>query len=283
MNPLISTAQLAERLRSAQPPVILDVRWRLGGPSGRADYLRGHLPSAVYLDVDTDLASPPSSAGRHPLPDPESLAAILRAVGVRADRQVVAYDDGDGSIAARAWWLLRWLGHHDVGVLDGGFAAWHAEGRSITTEVPSPTPGDLRPRPGGMPVADADAAGSLARAGALLDARATARYTGETEPVDPRAGHIPGAINAPFAAHVDATGRWRTPPELGSMFAELGVVSGSPVGAYCGSGVTACSVVLALEYAGLTDVEHPAILYAGSWSNWAADSSRPIAIGERPG
>jgi thiosulfate/3-mercaptopyruvate sulfurtransferase len=198
---------------------------------------------------------------------------------VRAGSPVVVYDDADGSVAARAWWLLRWVGHDEVAVLDGGYAAWIADGHPVSTEPARPEPGDLTVRPGGMPVLDADEAAALARDGLLLDARATPRYTGETEPVDPRAGHIPGAVNAPFAGHTDDDGHWRAPEELAARFADLGLRPGEPVGAYCGSGVTASSVVLALELAG-----HPnAGLYAGSWSHWSRDPQRPAATGPLPG
>jgi thiosulfate/3-mercaptopyruvate sulfurtransferase len=282
-SPLVSTAGLATLLAGPRPPVLLDVRWRLGGPPGRAEYAAGHLPGAVYLDLDTDLAAPPGAGGRHPLPDPADLQRVLRAAGVTTDRLVVVYDAADGSIAARAWWLLRWAGHDAVAVLDGGHAAWLAEGRAVSTDAPHPEPGDIDVRPGQLPVLAAGRAAALARTGTLLDARAPERYRGDTEPVDPRAGHIPGARNAPFAAHTDGTGRWHTPAALAERFAELGVTPGEPVGAYCGSGVTAASVVLALEAAGVTTREAPAALYAGSWSHWCTDPERPVATGPEPG
>ncbi|TDV40329.1 thiosulfate/3-mercaptopyruvate sulfurtransferase [Actinophytocola oryzae] len=287
----MSTTDLAASLSEAEPPVLLDVRWRLGGPPGRDDYVRGHLPGAVFLDLDADLAAPPGPGGRHPLPPAEDLQRVLRAAGIRDGAPVVAYDADNGSIAARAWWLLRWAGHDRVRVLDGGYAAWVAEGRPVTTEVPVPAAGDVTVRPGHMPVADAEEAAELARAGVLLDARAPERYRGDVEPIDPRAGHVPGARNAPFAAHTGEDGRWRAPSELAEHFAGLGVPdekapdSGEApggVGAYCGSGVTATSVVLALEVAGLTSADAPAVLYAGSWSNWSADPERPVATGEAP-
>lgn len=277
MPPLVSTADLARLLDQPRPPVVLDVRWRLTGPAGRNDYVAGHVPGAVFLDLDTDLAAPPGPAGRHPLPDPATLQATLRAAGVRTGGPVVAYDDRDGSVAARAWWLLRWAGHAEVAVLDGGYAAWTEEGRPVSTDEPRPTPGDVVVTPGGLPVLDADQAAALARTGVLLDARAPERYRGDVEPVDPHAGHIPGARNAPFAGHLGADGRWRSPAELAARFAGLGVTADTPVGTYCGSGVTASSVVLALELAGV-----PAALYAGSWSNWSADPDRPVATGDEP-
>ncbi|PRY30328.1 thiosulfate/3-mercaptopyruvate sulfurtransferase [Umezawaea tangerina] len=212
-----------------------------------------------------------------------ALERVLRAAGVRAGHPVVAYDGGDGSVAARVWWLLRWAGHDEVAVLDGGFAAWTSEAREVTAATPAPKPGDIEVRPGAMPVVDADGAATLARTGVLLDARAGARYRGETEPVDPRAGHIPGALNAPSAEHVGADGRWLTAAALATRFQSLGVTADTPIGAYCGSGVTASSVILALEVAGLTDKTTPATLYAGSWSNWSTDPTRPTATGPDAG
>ena len=280
MHPLIGTQELASLLASAEPPVVLDVRWRLTGPPGIESYADSHLPGAVFLSIDDDLAGPPGEGGRHPLPGPAALQRTLRAAGVRGDSFVVAYDDADGSTAARAWWLLRWAGHRNVAVLDGGFAAWTEEGRPVTAEVPDPEPGDIEVTPGGMPVLDTDAAAALARESVLLDARVPARYAGETEPVDPRAGHIPGAVNAPFAAHLGENGRWLPAEVLAERFAALGVSGDRPVGAYCGSGVTAASVVLALEAAGRGA---PAALYPGSWSQWSADPDRPAATGADPG
>jgi thiosulfate/3-mercaptopyruvate sulfurtransferase len=283
MGPLIGTEELAVLLRHPEPwrrPVLLDLRWRLGGPPGIDSYRAGHLPGAVYVDLDTQLSSTPGAGGRHPLPEPVALQQALRAAGVRAGRPVVVYDDGDGSVAARGWWLLRWAGHRAVAVLDGGFAAWAAEDRPLTTEAAEPEPGDVTVVAGGMPTVDADGAAELARSGRLLDARAAERYEGRTEPIDARPGHVPGAVNAPFAAHTDPDGRWRGPAELAERFTELGAGPGTPVGAYCGSGVTACSVVLALEVAGRAE---PAVLYSGSWSQWSAQGDRPVATGTEPG
>lgn len=240
------------------------------------------MPGAVYVDLDTELSAPPGIGGRHPLPDPERLQEVLRRAGVRAGGQVVAYDAADGSVAARVWWLLRWAGFGEVAVLDGGFAAWQAAGLPVTAEEPSPVVGNVVVKAGQMPVLDADGAAALAREGVLLDARAPQRYRGETEPVDPKAGHVPGALNAPSAGHVGADGRWLGAEELAERFAGLGVPGGAggevAVGAYCGSGVTASSVVLALEVAGITSAERPAALYAGSWSNWCA-LDREVATG----
>jgi thiosulfate/3-mercaptopyruvate sulfurtransferase len=286
--PLITPACLEARLgdgSASQAPVVLDVRWRLAGPPCLADYHAGHLPGAVFVDLESDLADPPGPAGRHPLPDPARLAGRFAAFGVSDDSVVVAYDDADGSVAARAWWLLRWLGlpAERVAVLDGGYAAWVADGGPVSGRVPAPERGRLTARPGSMPVLDAEGASSTARDGVLLDARAPARYLGETEPIDPRAGHIPGARNAPFARHTGPGGRWLRPAELAAYYRTLGVAAAGAVGAYCGSGVTGTSVVLALEYAGLRTPDRPAALYAGSWSNWSADRDRPVAIGPEQG
>ena len=282
-SPLIDVQGLAAELASGAPPVLLDVRWRLGGPPGIESYRAGHLPGAVYVDLDTDLAGPPGAGGRHPLPDTASFEAAMRRAGVRAGYPVVAYDDGDSTIAARAWWTLRYFGHQRVRVLDGGFGAWAAAGLPVTTDEPSAAAGDFTAEPGHLPVLDAAGAAGLVRSGVLLDARAGERYRGETEPVDPVAGHIPGAVSAPTRDNVTADGRFRPPADLRRRFASLGVQPGQPgtapgTGAYCGSGVTAAHEVLALELAGI-----PAALYVGSWSGWTADPARPVATGLDPG
>ncbi|MFD9702139.1 sulfurtransferase [Lentzea sp. NPDC059081] len=282
MHPLITPEALADALSARPATVVLDVRWRLGGPPGRQDYEVSHIPGAVYVDLDTELSAPPGAGGRHPLPEPERLQEVLRRAGVREGGRVVAYDTADGSVAARVWWLLRWAGYGEVAVLDGGFAAWEAAGLPVTADVPvvleGEAAGDVVVRPGQMPVLDADEAAALAQEGVLLDARAAPRYRGDTEPVDPKAGHIPGALNAPTTGHVGADGRWLGAAELAERFAGLGVSGDAAVGAYCGSGVTASSVVLALEVAGITSAEKPAALYAGSWSNWCA-LDREVATG----
>jgi thiosulfate/3-mercaptopyruvate sulfurtransferase len=279
---LIDALELGSAVQnvSALRLVILDVRWRLGGPPPAEMYASGHLPGAIAVDLDRDLAAPvgDGSRGRHPLPDPETLQDALRRWGVDDDSTVVAYDEVDGSSAARAWWLLRWAGLADVRVLDGGIAAWTAAGLPLTTEVPSPRTGSVVVRPGGMPVLDAEAAAALAGGGGvLLDARAEARYRGEVEPIDPVAGHIPGALSAPATGNVDGSGRFLSPERLGERFASLGVGTDGPVGAYCGSGVTAAQEVLALQLAGI-----PAALYAGSWSEWVADRTRPVEASPEP-
>jgi thiosulfate/3-mercaptopyruvate sulfurtransferase len=260
--------------------VLLDVRWRLGGPPGIDSYLAGHLPGAVFVDLDRDLSGPPGPAGRHPLPAAGDFQAAMRRAGVSSGSPVVAYDDGDALPAARAWWLLRYFGH-DAGlvrVLDGGFRGWQAAGLAVTTAQPEVAPGDFTADPGRLPVLDAAGASAVGRSGVLLDVRSAERYRGETEPVDPVAGHIPGAVNAPATANVAADGSYLAPDQLKERFAALGVRAGQPVGAYCGSGVTAAQAVLALELAGIQ-----AGLYVGSWSNWVADPSRPVATGPDPG
>lgn len=269
----------AQTLRSELPDVVvLDVRWRLGGPPARADYRAGHIPGAVFVDLDAGLADPPGAGGRHPLPDPAGLQESLRRWGVRNDSAVVVYDDRDATAAARAWWVLRWAGHCDVRVLDGGWAGWLDRGFEVSLEEPAPARGDATVEPGSMPVLDAAGAARLARAGVLLDARAAPRYRGETEPVDPVAGHIPGALSAPTTENVDADGRFLPALALRERFAGLGLQAGTPVGVYCGSGITAAHEVLAMSVAGLDGA-----LYAGSWSEWITDPSRPIALGADPG
>ncbi|MDO3700496.1 sulfurtransferase [Micromonospora sp. C28SCA-DRY-2] len=276
---LVEPDRLAAELDRADPPTVLDVRWRLTGPPGRDDYAAGHLPGAVFVDLDTDLCGPPGAAGRHPLPDPAALQAALRAAGVRAGHPVVVYDGGDGMAAARAWWTLRWAGHRAVRLLHGGFPAWLAAGLPTSTEVPEPRPGDVTVRPGELPVLDAGAAARLAAGdGVLLDVRTAPRYRGETEPIDPVAGHVPGAANLPAAEYVGPDGRFPAADALRDRFAAAGVGADRPVGAYCGSGVTAAQAVLALHLAGRPD----AALYVGSWSNWVADPSRPVATGATP-
>ena len=297
-------AELAPARGPAQAPVVLDARWRLAGPPGIDSYQQGHLPGAVFADLDRDLASPPGPpgpGGRHPLPDPAAFQAAMRAAGVSGGRPVVVYDDGDGMAAARGWWTLRYFGHADVRVLDGGYRAWTEAGLAVTTDMTAPAPGNFTAEPGHMPMLDAAGAQAMARDGLLLDARAGERYRGEAEHVDPVAGHIPGAVSAPTARNANPDGTFRDPADLAARFTTLGAApstgppaadplgtlaadpagalgTGTPpaplVGAYCGSGVTAAHEVLALALAGI-----PAALYVGSWSNWITDPARPIATG----
>ncbi|MFH9248286.1 sulfurtransferase [Streptomyces lydicus] len=279
MNAIITATELASELAGGTPPVLLDVRYQLGGPPGRPVYEAGHLPGAVYVDLDSELAGPPGAAGRHPLPDLDVFAGAMRAAGVRADRPVVVYDGGQGWAAARAWWLLRWSGHPDVRVLDGGLAAWQAAGKELSTDKEAPQAGDFTPAPGALPLLTADGAAALARRGVLLDARAGERYRGEVEPIDRVAGHVPGAVSAPTTENVAEGGTvFRDASELAERFAALGATADAEVGVYCGSGVSAAHQVLALAVAGV-----PAALYVGSWSEWTADPARPVATGPQPG
>ncbi|GHE91475.1 sulfurtransferase [Streptomyces spiralis] len=282
MNAIISASDLASALAGPNPPVLLDVRWQLslakagGEPpfDGRAAHESGHIPGAVYVDLDRELASAPGSNGRHPLPGIEEFGAAMRRAGVSAGRPVVVYDGGQGWAAARAWWLLRWTGHPDVRVLDGGLAAWEGP---LETGVPEPAQGDFSPAPGAVALLDADGAAALARSGVLFDARAGERYRGEVEPIDPVGGHIPGAVSAPTTENVGPDGRFLPAAELQARFKALGAADGKDVGVYCGSGVSAAHEALALAVAGI-----PAALYVGSWSEWSADPSRPVAVGPDP-
>ncbi len=267
MGPLVDVATL----RMTAPDVtVLDVRYRMGGPGGPAEFQAGHVPGAQYVDLDASLAAPPGPAGRHPLPEPAVFEAAMRSAGVSPDRAVVVYDDWAGHAAARCWWLLRYHGHTDVRVLDGGWAAWRAAGGPVATGPASaPAPGDFTVDPGRVPVVDA----RLEGVEVLVDARAAERYRGEVEPIDPVAGHIPGAVNVPTALNLTEDGRFRPAEELRTTYAAVGAVPGVAVAAYCGSGVTAAHDVLAMEVAGIT-----AALYPGSWSEWVADPSRPVEL-----
>lgn len=253
---------------------VLDVRWQLGRFDGRGDFEQGHIPGAAFVDLETDLAGPPGQNGRHPLPDADAFGEAMRRCGVSSSRPVVVYDDVSGTSAARAWYLLRHHGHPDVRLLDGGWSWWRRLGGSVETGPGSPAYGDFRPTSGGLPVVDAVGAAALARDGLLIDARAPERFRGEHEPVDPVAGHVPGAVNIPTARNLVAegerTGRWRSRDELSAEY-RLAIEAGTDVGVYCGSGVTAAHDVLALELVGVQ-----AALYAGSWSEWVTDPARPV-------
>lgn len=272
---LISAGELQERLADgASRTRLLDVRWALGDPDGPQHYLDGHIPGAVFVDLETELAAPPSPAkGRHPMPDVAHLQKCARSWGVREGDSVVVYDATGGMAAARAWWLLRWAGVPEVFILDGGLPEWErAGGKVVAGEEPDPETGDVVLNSGNMPVIDADTAASWS--GLLLDARAGERYRGEVEPIDPRAGHIPGAVSAPTAENLTAEGLFKPIDELRSRFQGFG--SGQ-VAAYCGSGVTAAHQVAALAVAGID-----AALYPGSWSQWSNDPKRPVATGPEP-
>jgi thiosulfate/3-mercaptopyruvate sulfurtransferase len=267
LGPLVDGAWLADHLDDVR---VVDVRWYLDGRSGRDAYRGGHIPGAVWLDIDSDLSAPASaSAGRHPLPTPEHFAAALARVGIADGTPVVAYDDAGGSIAARLWWMLHVL-VQPVAVLDGGLAAWPSD---LVTEDASFPPVDRRARP--WPVERFASADDVATTDAIVyDARTAERYAHGAEGIDPRPGHIPGAVSAPWAGNLADDGRFRDAAELRARYA---VAAGGPAIAYCGSGVTACHDLLALELAGITRTA----LYPGSWSQWGADASRPAEAFDR--
>ncbi|MCW3065707.1 MAG: thiosulfate sulfurtransferase match [Solirubrobacterales bacterium] len=273
---LIDVDDLHARLGRDRSLVLLDVRWSLGDPHGRRHYLEGHIPGAVYVDLEAELSGAPSAvAGRHPLPTVDSLQAAARSWGIDAGSPVVAYDDAGNLSAARAWWLLRWGGLSDVSLLDGGLSAWRRAGHAIESSAVTPEPGDVTLTAGHLPVLDADEAAQLAVDGILLDARAPERFRGDAEPIDPKAGHIPGAVSAPAAGNLDADGAFEDAAALAARFRALGVDGSRRVGAYCGSGVTAAHEIAALAIAGFD-----AALYPGSWSQWSSDESRPVAVGD---
>jgi thiosulfate/3-mercaptopyruvate sulfurtransferase len=273
---LITAADLREVLAAVR---VLDVRWRLDRPDGRPEYLAGHIPGAVYVDLDTELAdhNRPATEGRHPLPSIAALQTSARRWGLRRDRTVVVYDDLKSMSAARAWWMLRDAGLEDVRVLDGGLQAWRDAGYNLQTGDVTPPPGDVTLRRGVMPVLDLEGAASFPDFGILFDARAGERYRGEQEPIDPRAGHIPGAVSAPTTGNLAPDGRFLPPAVLRERFLDLGADPGAPIATYCGSGVTAAHEVLALTLAGF----EPA-LYPGSWSQWSQHPDRPVATGPEP-
>ena len=302
--PLITAAELAGLLALAPParPVVLDVRYPgIGLPDdGRDQYLAGHVPGAAYVSLDDALAAPhvPGATGRHPLPGAAVLQAAMRAAGVSAARPVVVYDDWRSIAAARAWWLLRWAGHDDVRVLDGGWRAWRAGGGDVETGEVRPEPGDLVVEPGGRAVVDAEGAERIAATGVLLDARPANRYRGEDETIDPVAGHIPGARSLPALSLMADDGRFLPAERLAERFGAVGVRGDAGgrggeglgggrsaggrdggVGIYCGSGLQACHVALAAAACGAA--ADPAV-YAGSWSEWIIDPARPVARGARP-
>ena len=264
-GPLISAADLAGRL---DDPLlrVADTRWYLGEPArGRAEYAAGHIPGARYVDLEADLSAV-AGPGRHPLPDVADFAARLGEMGIGNQHALVAYDDRGGGVASRMWWMLRHLGHEQVAVVDGGLEAWVGEGRMVTTEVPSWPATTFQPRPRSGDVIDRDQVQAGLGGLLLLDARSGERYRGEEEPIDPAAGHIPTARTAPYEENLAADGRFLDPATLRSRFTALGVTAGSSSVSYCGSGVTACHNLLAMEIAGLGDAHR---LYPGSWSDWS--------------
>lgn len=278
-GPLVSAAELAGHLDDPHW-VIVDCRFNLAKPgAGRKAYAAGHVAGAYYADLDHDLAGPVlagGAGGRHPLPDPAALGRLARGWGINADSRVVAYDDLGGAIAARLWWLLRWCGHQHAAVLDGGWAAWCEAGQAPATDVPAPGDGSWHAGSGVLSVRTADELASRLSGDdcVLLDARAADRFAGYVEPLDTRAGHVPGAVNTPFADTLDTDNCFRTPTDLQAYYRAI-IGADRPMAdvvCMCGSGVTACHTLLALEIAGLPG----AALYAGSWSDWISDTRRPV-------
>lgn len=276
MAQLITPAALDDLLGSGSVRV-LDVRYRLDRPDGSAEHLEGHVPGAVYVDMETELSRHGRpDEGRHPLPPADELQAAARRWGVREGDTVVAYDDDRALGASRAWWLLTRSGVADVRILDGGLRAWIAAGLPLETGPVVPETGDVSLAPIAEPVLSIDAAAALAASGALIDVRAAERYRGEVEPIDPIAGHIPGAVNLPTGAYMEGE-RFRDAATLRALFAAVGVADGVAAAAYCGSGVTASQAVFAAELAGLE-----LGIYPGSWSQWSNTPGRPVATGAGP-
>ncbi|MDL9938629.1 sulfurtransferase [Gordonia sp. ABSL1-1] len=280
----ITADELAELMLSSTPPVVLDVRWQLGDDRGYEHYLDGHVPGSVFVDLDAELARPPAGAagGRHPLPDVAELQAAVRRWGIDDGVTVVPYDDIGNLAAARAWWLLRWAGIADVRLLDGGLGAWRTAGFRLSTgDGGTPRVGSATLTGGELSTATIDevAAGPDARSGgaALLDVRAPERYRGEVEPIDPRPGHIPGAVSVPTGANIDDNGRFRSAEELRERFSALGIAADDAPIVYCGSGVNAAHTVAAMEIAGFR-----ARLFPGSYSQWSSDPDREVRTGAQP-
>ena len=278
MSNFVSVDELNE-LRASETPVrVIDVRWRLDRPDGHADYLGGHIPGAVYVPLSTELATHgESSEGRHPLPSTQTLQDAARRWGVNQGDVVVAYDDAKGLSASRAWWLLR-QGGVDVRVLDGGIRAWTAAGLPVATDEVEVESGDVVLDEIGADAISIDEAASFPETGVLLDVRAPERYRGDHEPLDPIGGHIPGALNLPMAAHLNSEGKILDVHTLQATFAAVGVSAGTPVAAYCGSGITAAHTALVLDEAGIE-----AKVFPGSWSQWSNTPGRAVAVGEQPG
>jgi thiosulfate/3-mercaptopyruvate sulfurtransferase len=277
---LVSSEWLASR--TSDPMVRpADVRWSLvEKDKGRNAYREGHIPGAVFLDIETDLAAPRGQGpGRHPLPAPESFAAAMSRAGIGPDTHVVAYDFGDGSIAARLWWLLRYFGHEPASLLDGGIARWVAEGRPLESHGPSYEPATFRSNPRREMVVDAEGIERLRTdpRAMVIDVRMAERYEGKREPVDRVAGHIPGAKNRPYPANARSAEdpRFREANELRESFEQLGAQRADRVACYCGSGVNACQTLFALELAGFREAR----LYEGSWSDWCSVPTRAVATG----
>lgn len=273
-RPLVSAERLKQVMdEGSLDPVLLDVRWQLNAPSQRAAYDEAHLPGAQWIEFEEVLSGEPGDDGRHPMPDHENFERAMRAAGVTDDRPVIAYDQANSLAASRAWWLLQHFGHTDVYVLDGGFEAWVAAGHPVTSQVDPVVPGEFVATPGCTPVLDADEAADLAYRSVLLDARPADRFRGENETIDPVAGHIPGAVSMPALANVGHDGRFLHPDDLAMRFTAAGVRPDSEVGVYCGSGVQASHLALALQASGINPRTG---VYVGSWSHWITDPDRPV-------
>jgi thiosulfate/3-mercaptopyruvate sulfurtransferase len=277
VSALISAEELRDLVGRGDAPLLLDVRWTLAGPD-RQSYLDGHIPGAVFCDLDADVAAPPGEGGRHPLPSEDDMTAAMRRLGVAPGRDVVVYDGGNALAAARAWWTLRWAGHEQVRLLDGGLPAWLSAGGTLEAgEVePVEAPGATA-HVGAMPTVSVEELAAAGEAGGtaeqvLVDLRAPERFRGEQEPVDPVAGHIPGAVSCPATSLLDEDGRYLTGDRLRAVLAP--VLTQGRVVSYCGSGVQATQLVLALNEIGVE-----VALYAGSWSEWIRDPDRPVATG----
>lgn len=278
MSNFVSAAELNDLLASDATVRVLDVRWRLDRPDGHPVYLGGHVPGAVFVPLDRELATHGEpSEGRHPLPSTAQLQAAVRRWGVNQGDTVVVYDDFQGIAAARAWWLLR-QGGVDVRLLDGGIRAWVAAGLEVATDDVAPAPGDVVLAEIGAEALTIDEAAAFPESGVLLDVRAPERYRGETEPYDPVAGHIPGAINLPTGRHLDEDGRILDRTTVLKTLESIGIDAGTSVAAYCGSGVTAAHTALVLDEVGIA-----AKVFAGSWSQWSNTPGRPVATGDQPG
>ena len=284
-GPLIEVAELDALLRGdlTARPVVLDLRWQLNKRSKLPDYQHAHIPGAVFVELETAFSGPRQaggSGGRHPMPGAQDVERAMRAAGVDDERLVVCYDRGDLLSAARAWWVLRYLGASAVRVLDGGFAAWTDAGLPVASvDEHAGRAGSFTAQPGSRRLLTADDVPAFAARRRLLDARTAGRYAGRGETVDPVAGHIPGALSVPAAAGLGTSGRMRDQQDLQAQFAERGIATGDDVAVYCGSGVSACTVALALSAAGVTD---DAAVYVGSWSDWISEPSRPVATGSEP-
>ncbi|UKA57461.1 sulfurtransferase [Arthrobacter sp. FW306-2-2C-D06B] len=278
MATLIDVAALKDRMDAGKRTVLLDVRWVLGDPHGHSHFRQGHIPGAVYVDLHNELADPTAEGqGRHPLPPTAALQRSARAWGINDGDTVVAYDDSGSTAAARLWWLLRDAGFHSVFLLDGGLGAWGAAGHPLAQDEQPPVPGDVVLGHGHMDAITMDEAAEWHNHGILLDARAGERYRGEIEPIDPRAGHIPGALSAPTAGNLGPDGTFLRAAQLRNRFAALGIDEGSKVAVYCGSGVTAAHEIAALEIAGFR-----AALFPGSFSQWSSLEANPVVTGAAP-